>query len=122
MADVDSFIPLAPTFVTRALTRVLSLAVPEASDRPPMSVIQLIALTSNGDLRSAVNSLQLLCSRKHSKDVVGKKRKSRDGESWDGAKKKGGKGSRGGRGGKLDVSADLRAVYVSYHTSDKPEH
>jgi cell cycle checkpoint protein len=86
-------------------------AVPKVSDRPPASALQLIAMTSNGDLRSAINSVQLLCSRQ----IKGlKKRKVREGESEEDGKTRqkngGGKGSRGGKGGKLNVSDDLRAV------------
>ena len=65
-------------------------------------------MTSNGDLRSAINSLQLLCARQLG-GGTGRKRKKRD-EEEGGSKKKRGKGSRGGKGAKLDVSEDLRAV------------
>jgi cell cycle checkpoint protein len=91
--------------MTKALNRILQQAVPEVSMRPPASAIQLIALTSHGDLRSAINSLQLLCSRELGHK--GHKRKKKDEEG--GVKKKG-KGSRGGRGAKVDISDDLRAV------------
>ena len=101
----DSFISLAPTFVTRAMSKVLDAALTDPSRRPPSSALQLIALTSNGDLRSAINSLQLLCSRERGEK--GKKRKALS--DMGGAKKKG-KGSRGGKGAKLDISDDLRAV------------
>ncbi|WRT67333.1 uncharacterized protein IL334_004303 [Kwoniella shivajii] len=111
--EID-FLPLAPTFLNKALMRVLQTAIPKAVNRPSHSTVQLIALSSNGDLRSAINSLQLLCQGR--KEVKGKKRKIRDGEEEDadielGPKKRGsGKGSRGGKGAKLDVSKDLRAV------------
>ncbi|ORY20600.1 Rad17 cell cycle checkpoint protein-domain-containing protein [Naematelia encephala] len=107
--EID-FIPLAPTFVIKALNRVLSIAVPNLSHRPPSSAIQLIALSCNGDLRSAINSLQLLCSDRSA--VVGKKRKNRndDDETSPSVRKSSGKGSRGGKGSKLNVSEDLRAV------------
>lgn len=103
-----SFIPVAPTFAGRAMNRVLALAIPEKTLHPPASAIQLIALTSNGDLRAAVNSLQMLCG--HTPGETAKKRKARNGERNGGAKKKGGAGSRGGKGQRLDVSDDLRAV------------
>ncbi|OCF36625.1 hypothetical protein I316_01877 [Kwoniella heveanensis BCC8398] len=116
--DGPCFLPLAQTFLTKALLRVLQTAIPRALDRPSQSTVQLIAQSSHGDLRSAINSLQLLCAQR-----IGKcrKRKIRDGDEDDdddeepGSKKgkrKGaiGKGSRGGKGGKLDVSRELRAV------------
>ncbi|WVW82874.1 hypothetical protein I302_104886 [Kwoniella bestiolae CBS 10118] len=108
--EID-FLPLAPTFLNKALLRVMQIAIPKAVDRPSQATVQLIALSSNGDLRSAINSLQLVCGGR--KDASkGKKRKSRgDDEEEDGPKKRGsGKGSRGGKGAKLDVSKDLRAV------------
>ncbi len=106
-----SFIALAPTFLTRALNRVLQQAIPQANRRPPASAVQLIVLTSNGDLRSAINSLQLLCSRKLGPPAA-KKRKTRDEDDGSTSSKRRfhGKGSRGGKGAKLDVSEDLRAV------------
>jgi cell cycle checkpoint protein len=88
---------------------VIQQAVPRPADRPPTSALQLIAMTCNGDLRSAINSLQLLCSRQ----LKGaKKRKVRDEEEEEaGTKRKGsGRGSRGGKGARLDVGDDLRAV------------
>ncbi|WVQ69872.1 uncharacterized protein L199_008094 [Kwoniella botswanensis] len=109
--EID-FLPLAPTFLNKALLRVLQTAIPRAVDRPSHATVQLIALSSNGDLRSAINSLQLVCSGK--KDSKGKKRKYRGDDEVEedgGSRKRGsGKGSRGGKGAKLDVSKDLRAV------------
>lgn len=87
------------------MTKVLDSALTDPTRRPPISALQLIALTSNGDLRSAINSLQLLCSR--NRGDAGKKRKA---QTEMGGPKKKGKGSRGGKGAKLDVSDDLRAV------------
>ncbi|ORX33735.1 Rad17 cell cycle checkpoint protein-domain-containing protein [Kockovaella imperatae] len=104
--EVD-FLPLAPSFAVRALNRILPLAVKSPSDRPPASALQLIALTCNGDLRSAVNSLQLLCSRVAKQD--GRKRK-RDDEELNSKSKAKGRGSQGGKGAKLDLSDQLRAV------------
>ncbi|WVF71982.1 hypothetical protein IAT40_006793 [Kwoniella sp. CBS 6097] len=113
--EID-FLPLAQTFLTKALLRVLQTAIPRALDRPSQSTVQLIAQSSHGDLRSAINSLQLLCAKRTGNT---KKRKTRDGDdesdeepgSKKGRQKVGvGKGSRGGKGGKLDVSRELRAV------------
>lgn len=110
--EVD-FIPLAPTFVTKALKRVVGLAVPTMADRPPDSALQLIALSCHGDLRSAINSLQMLCSQKGG--IRGKRRKKGKTEEDESdvdveTGKKKGRGGRGGRGGKVDVSDELRAV------------
>jgi cell cycle checkpoint protein len=91
--------------MTKAMSKVLDAALTDPATRPPTSALQLIALTSNGDLRSAINSLQLLCSRE--RGDKGRKRKARTDM---GPPKKKGKGSRGGKGAKLDVSDDLRAV------------
>ena len=109
---IVSFIPLAPTFITKALKRVLEQAIQEAKSRPPQSALQLIALTSNGDLRSAINSLQMLCSQPT--HATGKKRKKRDVEDSLSSKKSG-QGSRGGKGAKVDIPQDLRAVFVVCH-------
>lgn len=108
--EVD-FIPLAPTFVTKALKRVVALAIPVVAERPPDSALQLIALSCHGDLRSAINSLQMLCSQRGS--LKGKKRKRAKGDEADddaGPVSKRGKGARGGRGARVDISDDLRAV------------
>ena len=98
--------------MTKALERILSLAMPQAALRPPKSALQLIAMTSNGDLRSAVNSLQMLCNR--ALLVQGKKRKGEELDD-DRARRgsgsaRSGRGSRGGKGAKLEVSESLRAV------------
>lgn len=93
---------------------MISLTPLPPAQRPVKATLQLIAQSSNGDLRSAINSLQLLCGgRKHGdKDKVGKKRKERE-EEVASAKGRGkGRGSMGGRGAKLDVSFELRAVCV----------
>ncbi|WVR05388.1 hypothetical protein IAU60_002402 [Kwoniella sp. DSM 27419] len=117
--EID-FLPLAPTFLNKALLRVVQTAIPKAADRPSHASIQLIALSSHGDLRAAINSLQMVCSRRS----LGRsrKRKTADSDSVDGdgdekvdsrgGKRAGarGKGSRGGKGAKLDVSKDVRAV------------
>lgn len=106
-----SFIPVAPTFTTRAMTRVLQLALPDKSLHPPTSALQLISLTSNGDLRAAINSLQMLCSRTYTgKDKKRKLKGDTSSLSATGPSRKRGVGSRGGKGSKIDISDDLRAV------------
>ncbi|RSH93942.1 Cell cycle checkpoint protein rad17 [Saitozyma podzolica] len=112
--EID-FLALAHTFLIKAINRVLSLALPKGTTPPSTSAIHLIALSANGDLRSAINSLQMLCSRKLPKES--KKRKSD--EMDEGARNKGAgagvgagskKGLKGGRAAKVDASDELRAV------------
>lgn len=107
------FLSLAHTFLIKAINRVLDLALPKGTTPPPTSAIHLIALSANGDLRSAINSLQMLCSRKLPKES--KKRKSD--EMDEGARKKGAgagagsrKGLKGGKAAKVDASDELRAM------------
>jgi hypothetical protein len=96
---------MAPTFLVKALKRISALAFPDAKSRPSQDTIQLIAHTANGDLRSAINSLQFL---------------SRSGESGNGLNAKAtgprvkasGKGSRGGKGAKLNSSEEVKRLYV----------
>ncbi|WVQ78580.1 hypothetical protein IAT38_000666 [Cryptococcus sp. DSM 104549] len=112
--EID-FISLAPTFITSALNRVLQIAIPKAADRPAKSTLQLIALTSNGDLRSAINSVQLLCTERKAAVKHSRKRKAKDLDDMElsqGSQKSSakGRGSRGGRGSKLDVGDEMRAV------------
>ncbi len=90
---------MAPTFITKALKRIIPLAFPVPSTRPSNDTLQLIAGTSNGDLRSAINSLQFMS---HGSGTELSK-------PADGPKKKG-KGSRGGAGGKISGSKSLRAM------------
>lgn len=98
-----SFRPLAPTFITKALNRVLTMAIQDPALRPPSGAIQLIA-QSNGDLRSAINSLQMLSSGKSLK-ATAKKRKT------DAPRTKAtGRGSRGGKGAKVDLSDEIRSA------------
>ncbi|EIW70024.1 hypothetical protein TREMEDRAFT_30228, partial [Tremella mesenterica DSM 1558] len=104
--EID-FIPLAPTFITKALSRVLDQAIPDVKQRPPHSAVQLIALSANGDLRSAINSLQMLCGQ--NTRLTGNKRKRKNRDIGSGSSKTG-RGSRGGKGARIDVSDDLRAV------------
>lgn len=91
--------------MVKALGRVLHQAISDPSQRPPNSALQLIALTSHGDLRSAINSMQLFCSR----GLTGKGKKRKAVED-NGPSKRKGKGSRGGKGARVDISDDLRAV------------
>lgn len=87
----------------KALNRVLGLAISDPDKRPSPGAVQLIAHSSNGDLRSAINSLQLLSS-----GTVLKKKKRKSGDLRE--SKASGRGSRGGRGAKIDVSDDIRAA------------
>jgi cell cycle checkpoint protein len=98
----DSFLPIAPTFLIKALNRIIPLAYPKGVARPPPEALQLIAQSSNGDLRSAVNSLEFLATQMIPK-ATGKTKAS-------GGAKKTGKGSRGGRGAKIDASEQVRAL------------
>lgn len=95
----------------------MSLGVPGTGWRPPKSALQLIALTSNGDLRSAVNSLQMLCNRANVEQGKKRRGKGKDSLNEDSGpsgsspmRSAFGRGSRGGRGAKLEVSDSLRAV------------
>ncbi|BEJ12354.1 hypothetical protein CspHIS471_0208140 [Cutaneotrichosporon sp. HIS471] len=106
-AEIE-FLPLAPTFLKKALSRVLELAIEDPSQRPAPAAVQLIGLTCNGDLRSAINSLQLLCTGRTLQTL--KKRKTVKQEKRGRAT---GKGSRGGRGAKVDVSEEIRAALDS---------
>lgn len=56
-----SFNAVPPTSLAKALNRILPLAVPTASQRPPKDAVQLIVHSSQGDVRAAVNALQFLC-------------------------------------------------------------
>lgn len=107
------FLPVAPTFQIKALKRIIDLSCKKSSNTPPPpSALQLIALTSNGDLRSAVNSLQMLCTQTA---IIAKKRKGNKDDDGTNKKRKTsasstGRGGRGGKGAKVDISDDLRAV------------
>lgn len=96
-ADI-SFLPIAPTFLIKALNRIIPLAYPKAASRPPPEALQLIAQSCNGDLRSAVNSLEFLAAQ-----TIPKAHKAE-------GPKKSGKGSRGGRGAKIEASEHVRAL------------
>jgi cell cycle checkpoint protein len=96
----------------KALRRVLELARQDVNYEPPTAAaLQLIALTSNGDLRSAVNSVQMLCTQAAAAmNGNGKKRKGAAGNG--GSRKVAvlGKDARGWIKAKLDVPKDIRAV------------
>lgn len=51
---------MAPTFVLKALKRIVNVHYENAKDRPSADSLQLIAESSNGDLRAAINSLEFL--------------------------------------------------------------
>ncbi|CAK9784093.1 hypothetical protein CC85DRAFT_268159 [Cutaneotrichosporon oleaginosum] len=106
-AEID-FLPLAPTFLKKALNRVLEQAIEDPAQRPSPAAVQLLGLSCNGDLRSAINSLQLLCTGRSLKTL--KRRKTGKQENRGRAT---GKGSRGGRGAKVDVSEEVRAALDS---------
>lgn len=72
--------------------------------RPSLGAVQLIGMSANGDLRSAINSLQVLCSG----DQFKKAKRSKKSDAKRG--KATGRGSRGGRGAKVDVSEEIRAA------------
>jgi cell cycle checkpoint protein len=84
---------------------VLELAIEDSSQRPADAAVKLVSLSCNGDLRSAINSLQLLCTGRTLQTL--KKRKTGKEERRGRAT---GKGSRGGRGGRVDVSEEVRAA------------
>jgi cell cycle checkpoint protein len=116
IADVR-FIPVAPTFVTKALGQVVQRDCERTRIMPGMRSIiatpslQLIAVTCNGDLRSAVNSLQLLSTQsKKRKAPTSETTDSQAGVPWTKRLKAKGKGSRGGKGAKLQVDDELRAA------------
>ena len=103
---MTSFIPLAPTFITKALSSIISQ---HNSTRPKSAHLaggandpnlHLIAATCNGDLRSAINSLQML------KTGIQKKRKAPP--TIQEVKKLKGKGSRGGKGSKIAADEEVR--------------
>ncbi|ODN98425.1 cell cycle checkpoint protein [Cryptococcus wingfieldii CBS 7118] len=58
--EID-FIPIAPTFMFKALFRILTLSPLPTASHPAKATLQLICQSSNGDLRAAINSLQMLC-------------------------------------------------------------
>ncbi|ODO10847.1 hypothetical protein I350_01446 [Cryptococcus amylolentus CBS 6273] len=113
--DGACFIPIAPTFMFKALSRILTLSPLPTASHPAKATLQLICQSSNGDLRAAINSLQMFCggrgkipNGRGAARGQGKGRGQKD-EGHVVVKRKG-KGSMGGKGGLLDVSPELRAV------------
>jgi cell cycle checkpoint protein len=104
---VISFIPLAPTFLVKALNRITTLVESRSVIPQPKHSVQLIALSCNGDLRSAINSLQLLCTRnmQSTNDRAKSRRRREEDESAIKEKR-----VRMSKKAKLDVSEELRAV------------
>ncbi|KAL7416899.1 Rad17 cell cycle checkpoint protein-domain-containing protein [Mrakia frigida] len=98
---VVNFNPIAPTLLTKSLTKLLSLTHTSSSRRPPKDAIDLIVQSSNGDIRSAINALQFLCRVEMS---------SGKGGGGGAAGKLKGKGSRGGKGGKSQAGKELKAL------------
>lgn len=101
---VHRFLPMAPTFLIKALKRISALAFAEARSRPSQELIHLIAHSANGDLRSAINSLQFLSRSGNSRNAI----TSTSSASVSG--KKTGKGSRGGKGTKLKGSEEVKSL------------
>ncbi|KAI8815552.1 Rad17 cell cycle checkpoint protein-domain-containing protein [Fimicolochytrium jonesii] len=80
-----SFNPIAPTYLVKALTRIseLNFRFPHhAAYRPDKEMIQLIAKSSGGDIRCAINALQFLTLR----DLKGMKAAMKAGKSKTAAK------------------------------------
>ena len=105
--------------MSKALRRVLEQARQTNDfDPPAAAALQLIALTSNGDLRSAINSIQLLCTHGQAQlretgasgNAVGQKRKAGRGSGEPSKVAVIGKDARGWVKSKLDVPKDVRAV------------
>ncbi|UZJ54965.1 hypothetical protein CBS101457_004285 [Exobasidium rhododendri] len=64
------FNPVAPTFLTKALKRVLELArsslstsIPAPTSESAKDLIEVVVESASGDLRSAINTLQVICLR-----------------------------------------------------------
>ena len=58
-----SFNPIAKSFLTQALNRVISIESLKGCEMPSKEVISVLAETSNGDVRSSVNALQFSCRK-----------------------------------------------------------
>lgn len=93
---------MAPTFVLKALKRIAALEYPNAKDRPSNDSLQLISESCNGDLRSAINSLEFLASSGSAK-LQG---------AVSGLKK------RGGRTAKTVKGQSLRKMCVAFFSHD----
>jgi cell cycle checkpoint protein len=113
-ADPGSFIPIAHTFITKALKAVVYRHMERTNIGPQAkyagssfkeSSIQLIAATCNGDLRSAINSLQML----RSGGLIAGARESRKPKLLAGTVVKG-RGSKGGKGARIDADEGVRAA------------
>jgi cell cycle checkpoint protein len=115
----NSFIPIAHTFVIKALASIVQR---HNTNHPKGSVagstkdpnLHLIAATCNGDLRSAINSLQMLKTGLRL-DIAsaGSKRKRiplGGDEIGSVVNKVKGRGSRGGKGAKLEADEGVRAA------------
>lgn len=110
-AHQTRFIPLAPTFMIKALRRVLELASKTVDFEPPTAAaLQLVCLTSSGDLRSAINSIQMLCTHTAVQAAKGRKRKNNTKEAGGRKTAVVGKDARGWVKSKLDIPDDIRAV------------
>jgi cell cycle checkpoint protein len=103
---------MAPTFMIKALKRIAASAFTDVKSRPSQEFIQLIAHSANGDLRSAINSLQFLSRSGNSRNAI----TSTSNALVSG--KKTGKGSRGGKGTKLKGSEEVRTLYVTWFLSN----
>jgi cell cycle checkpoint protein len=111
-----SFIPIAHTFVIKALASIIQR---HSINQPKGSVagstkdpnLHLIAATCNGDLRSAINSLQML---KTGLRLGGAKKKrlplGREEIIQDIKKPVKGRGSKGGKGAKIEADEGVRAA------------
>ncbi|KAJ9123972.1 hypothetical protein QFC22_000763 [Naganishia vaughanmartiniae] len=101
---IVEFLPMAPTFLIKALKRISALAFSDAKSRPSQEFIQLIAHSANGDLRSAINSLQFLSRSGNLRNAITLTSNS------SASGKKTGKGSRGGKGTKLKGSEEVKSL------------
>lgn len=55
---------MAPTFITKALKRVMSQAAPRLNKHWTQAFITQLSQTSNGDLRHAINNLEFYVKTK----------------------------------------------------------
>jgi len=111
-----SFIPIAHTFIIKALA---SISQRHTTNQPKSSIagtakdpnLHLIAATCNGDLRSAINSLQMLKTGLRLGGAKGKRLPTGRDENIAGIKKPvKGRGSKGGKGAKIDADEGVRAA------------
>lgn len=111
-----SFIPIAHTFIIKALA---SISQRHITNQPKGSVagttkdpnLHLIAATCNGDLRSAINSLQMLKTGLKLGGAKGKRLPTRRDEIVADIKKSvKGRGSKGGKGAMIDADEGVRAA------------